>query len=264
MISVSQLWKYPFKSGKGIALSTTQFDSEGMCDDRRLVALDKNGVFITARKHSQLLQLSCTKNEQGWLLQHPAQGESLQIEAGALASRISGTLWKDSLHALDAGSEAGAWLSEVLEMEVRIAVWQKQSRYSSKYQLETSFADASPILIASEASVQRACEWAGIEPDTRRFRPNIVLDGVEPFAEDSWRQIRIGGVDFEVLDGCVRCVLTTIQPDTGQRHAQREPMVSLMKNHANAEGQPLFGINVRRADSNCDQSVSIGDEVEIV
>ena len=234
-----------------------------MHDDRRLVALDKDGVFITARKHSQLLQLSCHRNEAGWLLQHPAQSEPLQIVAGMLSSRITGSLWNDSLQALHAGEEASAWLSRVLEMEVRIAVWERQSRFSNKYQLETSFSDASPILVTSEASIRQACEWAGIEPDTRRFRPNIVLDGVDAFAEDSWRRIRIGGVNLEVLDGCVRCVLTTVQPDTGQRHPQREPMVSLMKYHATETGQPLFGVNAKLVNSVDAKSISLGDAVEV-
>jgi uncharacterized protein YcbX len=65
MITVNQLYTYPFKSAKGVSLSSIQFDSEGLCDDRRLVALDENGVFITARRYSQLLQLFYTKNSSG-------------------------------------------------------------------------------------------------------------------------------------------------------------------------------------------------------
>jgi len=264
VITVSQLWTYPFKSGKGQALSSAQVGSEGLLNDRRLVALDKDGVFITARKHSELLQLSCVRNEEGWLLQHPAQSKACQIGIDQLATDIAGLLWKDPLQALDAGDSAGTWLSEVLKMQVRVAVWKKQSRFSNKYQLETSFSDASPILVASEASVRQACDWGGIESDTRRFRPNIVVDGIEAFAEDAWRQLRIGGVSFDVLDSCVRCVLTTVQPDSGQRHPEREPMVSLMKNHANEAGQPLFGINVKLSQPHSLKSISLGDEVEVV
>jgi len=264
VINISQLWTYPFKSGKGQALTSARVEGEGIFDDRRLVALDKDGVFITARKHSELLQLSCVQNESGWLLQHPAQSETCQIVIDKLTTNIAGSLWKDSLQALDAGDKASAWLSEVLEMKVRVAVWKKQSRFSNKYQLETSFSDASPILVTSEASVKQACDWGGIEADTRRFRPNIVVDGVGAFAEDAWKQIRIGGVSFDVLDSCVRCILTTVQPDTGQRHPQREPMVSLMKHHANEAGQPLFGINVKPTNTQNEKPISLGDEVEII
>lgn len=244
-------------------MSSTKFDNEGLLGDRRLVALDKNGRFVTARQHSQLLHLSCTQNESGWLLDHDSMQESVQINLDALSASISGTLWKDDVQALDGGDEASQWLSEAIGYEVRIAVWQQQSRFSNKYQLETSFADASPILVASEASIVQACEWAGIAPDVRRFRPNIVVDGVGAFAEDAWQQLTIGDTTFEVLDTCVRCVLTTIDPDSADRHSEREPMVSLMKNHSTAEGQPLFGINVTLAGSSEGASISVGDEVRV-
>jgi len=263
MITVSQLWKYPFKSGRGQLLASTGLDNEGMVDDRRLLALDKNGRFLTARQHSQLLHLSCTSNENGWLLEHDSMNQVCQINSADLAQSIEGILWKDSVNALDGGNEAAQWLSEALGIEARVGVWRPQSRYSNKYQLDTSFADASPILLASEASVVRACEWAGLEPDVRRFRPNIVVDEIDAFEEDSWKEIEIGGLRFEVLDPCVRCILTTIDPDTAVRHGAREPMVSLMKNHATEEGQPLFGINIRLIEFIEEETISVGDEVRV-
>ena len=144
---------------------------------------------------------------------------------------------------------------------VRVGVWKSQSRIASKYALPTTFADASPILLASEASIEQVCEWAGIAADTRRFRPNIVVEGCAAFAEDSWNQIEIAGQRFEVLDTCVRCVLTTIDPDSGERHPRKEPMVSLMQHHANEQGQPLFGVNIRAIEPQSDTSVASGDEV---
>jgi len=264
MITISQLWTYPFKSGKGQSLNTTQFDAEGMCNDRRLVALDKNGVFLTARRYAELLQLSCTKTAKGWLLAHPSQSEPHEILLGSLTATVSGTLWKDSIKALDAGDEAAHWLSQILNTEVRIALWEKQSRHSNKYQFETTFSDASPILLTSEASIQTACQWGGIASDARRFRANLIVEGIEAFAEDSWRKFSIGGVEFEVLDTCVRCILTTRDPDSGERHPQRQPMAALTDNHSNSDGQPLFGVNVKPATGNNKLAVSVGDRVQLL
>jgi uncharacterized protein len=263
MIVVSQLWTYPFKSGKGVSVSTTQFDSEGMCDDRRLVALDKDGLFITARRHAQLLQLSCIKNDDGWLLQHPSQSSAYQIAHNDSFETITGILWKDTLRALDAGNEAASWLSEVLKVDVRIALWTQQSRYSNKYQLETSFSDASPILVASRASVEQACSWAGLDTDVRRFRPNIVVEGVDAFDEEKWSKFQIGDLIFEVLDACVRCILTTRDPDSGDAHPKKQPMKALMENHANDTGQPLFGMNVKLTKTVENASISVGDEISV-
>lgn len=261
MIKVAQLWTYPFKSGKGQSVSVTQVDAEGMSDDRRLVALDKNGVFLTARRYGELLHLACKKTEHGWLLEHPSQEEHCQIISSELTLPIMGTLWKDTIKALDAGDVAAHWLSQVLKTEVRVGVWQNQARHSNKYQFETTFSDASPILLASEASVQQACDWGEITPDVRRFRPNIVVSGIEAFAEDSWQKFRIGEIDFEVLDTCVRCILTTRDPDTTERHSRREPMAALMKNHGNEDGQPLFGINIKSRNHNKQALIRVGDEV---
>lgn len=264
MITVSQLWTYPFKSAKGVSLTSTLLDCEGLCDDRRLVALDEDGVFITARRYSQLLQLSCTKNSRGWLLQHPSQDSPCQIIQPEPERAITGTLWKDAVNALDAGDEAAAWISDLLEKKIRIAVWKKQSRYSNKYQLETSFADASPMLVTTQASIQQVCEWGHIEPDVRRFRPNIVLDGVEAFAEDGWKKLQIGNLTLEILDPCVRCILTTKQPDTGETHSEKQPIKALLENHVNDAGHPIFGVNATLLGSASNSIISIGDEVTLI
>jgi hypothetical protein len=269
MIKVSELWHYPFKSGKGISLPFAQFDHEGMCDDRRLVALDHKGLFVTARKNPQLLLLSCTKTDIGWLLQHPEIPQTHLIPFTAFtdtANLIKGQLWRDELNAIDAGDHAASWLSKVLNLDVRIALWQSQARISGKYQLETNFADAAPLLITTQESLLSASTYAAITPDMRRFRPNIVLSGTtEAFTEYNWQQLRIGNLTFNLLDTCVRCILTTRDPDTGEAHADKQPLRALKEHSTNERGQPIFGVNAKLlssiTDSNISEIISVGDEV---
>lgn len=259
---VSQLWTYPFKSAKGISLSSVKLDSEGLCGDRRLMAVDKNGLFITARRYPQLLQLSCIENTSGWLLQHPLLDNTCQINRHDLSILLVGTLWKDSINALDGGDKVAGWFSNLLKIDIRIAVWQAKSRYSNKYQIQTSFSDASPILIASKASVQQACLWGDVAPDARRFRPNILLDGVGAFEEDQWYKFCIGDVEFEVLDTCTRCILTTRDPDTGETNPNKQPLAALKERHTNKNNQPLLGINVKLSNPNMyGKTISVGDKV---
>lgn len=262
MITVSQLWIYPFKSGKGLSVPSATLDEVGLCNDRRLVAMDQNGVVLTARRYPQLLLLSSTRLSRGWWLQHPAMSKGCYFEIEESASPILGTLWKDSICAENAGDDAAQWLSELLQDEARVGLWRGQSRYSAKYQLESSFADSAPILLASAASVRQTCEWAGIEADVRRFRPNIVLEGVEPFAEDAWAKLCIGEHRFEALDCCVRCILTTVHPDNGDAHPQMQPLSALRNQHVDAARRPIFGINLRLSASPvAGATLSIGDEV---
>ena len=76
-----------------------------------------------------------------------------------------------------------------------------------------------------------------------RFRPNLVVEGSAPFAEDGWERIRIGELTFRVLKPCTRCILTTIDPQTGERSEDREPLTTL-KTYRQKEGDVLFGQNL--------------------
>lgn len=265
MITLSQLHIYPFKSAQGIALSSTGFDVEGMLNDRRLMAVDERGIFITSRRNPKLLQLSCKIGQIGWQLSHPEQIFPCFIPfiEPQSAAVLKGQVWRDEINAIDAGDEAAVWISEILDQTTRIALWKPSSRRSGKYNLETSFADAAPILIASEASMKQGCDWGGIPYDARRFRPNIVIDGIDAFTEDSWTQFQIGNVKFETLDTCVRCILTTRDPDTGIAHPDKQPMKSLIEKHSNGAGQPLMGVNARLISKAENSIISVGDRIII-
>lgn len=264
MITVTQLVTYPFKSAQGISLRSTGFDAEGMLNDRRVMAIDEKGIFITSRRSPELLQISCQLNKQGWSFSHPnVETECIIpfIEETDTTSLLSGQVWRDKISAIDAGDEAANWISEILGQSARVALWKPNARHSGKYNLDTSFADAAPLLIASEASMKQGCEWGGVPYDARRFRPNIVIDGIEAFEEDSWTTFRIGNVDFEMLDTCVRCILTTRDPDTGIAHPDKQPMKVLSQKHSNDAGQPLMGMNARIVTNPAEAVINVGDEI---
>ena len=94
-----------------------------------------------------------------------------------------------------------------------------------------------------------------------RFRPNLVISGCEPFAEDSWRRIRIGTVAFDVVKPCSRCVFTTVDPDTGDEHPDGERLRTLMSFRRDSNKGVLFGQNlVARGEG----FVQLGDPVRIL
>ena len=262
MIKVTQLLVYPFKSGKGMSVKQTHFDTEGMLNDRRLMAVNEDGTFITGRRSPEILHLSCTPTVSGWRLAHPNHSDNCDVNASETG--ISGQIWKDTFDAVDGGDAAAEWISEVLQLKSRIVLWKPSARHSSKYNLDTSFADAAPILMVSEASMRQGCDWAGIPYDARRFRPNIVIDGVEAFAEESWQNLRIGDTEFSMLDTCTRCILTTRDPDTGEAHPDKQPMKALMQKHTDASGQLVMGMNAKVASKIETASISVGDEVIIL
>ena len=129
-----------------------------------------------------------------------------------------------------------------------------------------SFADGYPMLMASTNSLDLLNDWIaeGPRPDegplpVTRFRPNLIVSGALPFAEDGWVRIRIGEATFRVTKGCSRCVLTTLDPETGDK--QMEPITTLAR-HRRWDGKTWFAANV--IPDTPGATLRVGDEVEIL
>ncbi|MGX5697114.1 MOSC domain-containing protein [Agromyces soli] len=160
--------------------------------------------------------------------------------------------------ALPAGDEADAWLSELIGRPLRL-VWQPDPRARSVKPAiggrpgeSLSLADAGPLLLASEASLAAVNEFAASDaiergegvPDplvVERFRPNVVVDGELPFAEEGWTAVELGGVRYRVLEVCDRCVMTTIDPTTLVRG--KDPIRVLARHHR-WDGKTWFGVRI--------------------
>ncbi|MBN9620115.1 MAG: MOSC domain-containing protein, partial [Actinobacteria bacterium] len=92
-----------------------------------------------------------------------------------------------------------------------------------------------------------------------RFRPSVVVEGSEPWAEDGWRRMRIGDARFRVVKGCARCAIPMTDPDTAVRY--KEPITTLAR-HRRWDGETWFGMNL--VPDNPGVTISVGDEVEIL
>ena len=114
---------------------------------------------------------------------------------------------------------------------------------------EVSFADECPLLLTSEASLADLNRRAPEPVAMHRFRPNLVVkDASAPYDEDHWRRVRIGGIEFDCAQACRRCVFTTIDPESGERHARQEPPAHPF--HLPADGRGRAGLR-RPPDSSC-------------
>ena len=105
------------------------------------------------------------------------------------------------------------------------------------------FADGFPLLLIGQASLDDLSQRVGRPLEMLRFRPNLVVEGSAAFAEDGWKRIRIGSVEFVVAKPCSRCILTTLDPATGERNEDREPLTTL-KTYREKDGAVLFGQNL--------------------
>jgi len=256
---------YPIKSTRRIALDESEVLPRGLPWDRRWMLVDAEGKFITARKYPSLAVVNT--HPDGALLRVSVAGRPelvlpLQAENRDLTKV---TIWRDQCDAVPAGSEADAWFSDYLGVECHLVrmtddlVRDVDPDYGRPGD-EVSFADGFPLLLISEASLNDLNTRLEQPVSMRRFRPNLVVDGDLPYAEDNWRRIRIGDVEFEGVKNCSRCIFTTIDPDTGTRHPGSEPLRTLSTYRRRPEGGVYFGQNLIPRSAGV---VRVGDEVEV-
>ncbi|MCL6269858.1 MOSC domain-containing protein [Sansalvadorimonas sp. 2012CJ34-2] len=262
MISVSELAIYPMKSCRQLPVNHHRVDAFGLTGDRRWMLIDSNGKFLSQRTHPVMVQIECSLNDQGINLTAPGMG-TLTVPVPGNDNNVIATVWNDDCQALDAGDQAAEWCSTFLKNQCRLVYMPDSSfrQVSLKYAepgIKTGFADGFPFLLISEASLAELNRRLDIPVPMVRFRPNIVVSGCEAFAEDSWKRIRIGNIDFTVAKPCTRCVMTTINTDTLEK--AKEPLKTLSA-YRRAEKGVVFGQNLIHHGVG---ELSIGMSVEVL
>ncbi|BBP78372.1 molybdenum cofactor sulfurase [Pseudomonas sp. Ost2] len=250
MLRLSALYRYPLKSGKGESLQHSPLDELGLSGDRRWMVVDEaNGRFLTQRAVAGMSQLSALWNAAGGLTLSAPGRPSLDVALPPADQSLRGvTIWSDTLRVPDAGDEAAAWLSGFIGKPVRLVhVPLERARITQpgygRDDDRVAFADGFPLLLIGQASLEDLSHKVGRPLEMLRFRPNLVIEGSTAFAEDQWKRIRIGDVEFRVVKPCSRCILTTIDPQSGERSADREPLTTL-KTYREQDGDVMFGQNL--------------------
>lgn len=245
-MQVRSLRRYPVKSLAGSPEDALDIEVWGPVGDRRWAVVDGRGSLVTARSHPEMLALQATALPDGGVHLQNASGKSVVVAPPTNGQRVTTTVSRVPA-ARDAGDPAGWFLSDALGEEARL-VWQEDPSARSINPDNgglpgevLSLADAGPLLLTSEQSLDRLQGWVGAQPRLSmwRFRPNVVIDGIDPFEEDTWRTVRLGEMDFRVQQACDRCVMTTIDPVTLAKGP--EPLRTLAA-HRKWDGKTWFGI----------------------
>lgn len=250
-VSVHSLHVYPVKALGGFAPPETAIEPWGPAGDRRWLVTDTEGKAITQREQPRLA-LASSRALPGGAVRLSAPGlDPLDVPVPEPAGTDPVHLFGDKYEAVPAGPAADAWLSGYLGVGARLMHMDDPARRRpidpdfAQGGETVSFADAFPLLIATLASLDgvNSLVAQGDRPDEgplpmNRFRPNVVLAGTDPWAEDDWQRLTIGEVSFRVTKPCGRCIVTT----TDQRTARRgkEPLRTLAR-HRRLDGKPVFG-----------------------
>jgi len=242
-LTVSALIQYPVKSLAGNTLDTTVVQPRGLAGDRRFMLVDSEGQFVTARTEPRLLAVSAALDGACLTLTGP-DGDSVVAETLSDFT-VEVAIWGDHVAAYPVSGPVNAWLSAYLGREITLFRMTDDVIRPVKDRAGdiVSFADAYPLLITTEASRADVSAKAGEDIAMARFRPNIVLTGGLAYAEDDWQTLTIGGVVFDIVSPCERCILTTTDPVTQGRHPRSEPLRTLATYRRSAAGKAIFGVN---------------------
>lgn len=263
-MELSGLFIHPMKSCAPLAVESVRLHWRGLEHDRRWMAVDPSGRFITGRELPRLTLVRAIPGDGELLLQAPGMPD-LHVPVPPADATVSVTVWKSEVLARPCAAEADAWLSHFLARPVRLVhmdagVHRPVQSEHARPGDEVSFADAFPLLLITQAALDGLNQRLASPVPMLRFRPNLVVSGAPAHAEDGWKRIRIGNAELDVGPACVRCVFTTVDPATGERDPLGEPLRTLV-GYRRGEKGVTFGRNLIPRGGHC---LRIGDGVEVL
>ncbi|MDH3354374.1 MAG: MOSC domain-containing protein [Chromatiales bacterium] len=242
---VSGLSIYPVKSLGDSSLERAQIDRFGLRHDRRWMVVDDAGMMRTQRQLPQMTLIQSQVVDGALVLISP-DGDLLNVKVPADSERLLVTVWNDECRAIDCGDEAATWLSNILGDPSRLVYFpddemrQVDPNFANLGE-QTAFSDGFPLLLISQPSLDDLNGRLDSPVTMRRFRPNLVIDGCEPYAEDGWQKLKIGGLILRIVKPCSRCVIPSIDLETGKKGA--EPIKTLAS-YRMRDNKIYFGQNV--------------------
>lgn len=254
-LHLSGLYLYPVKSLRGCAVTSAGIDAFGLVDDRRFLVVDAAGRFLTQRTLPRMALIGTTLGDEHLILAARGLPDLIVRRASDPSAPLRRvTVWKhEGLAAEDCGDEPASWLTDFLGVNCRLV---RLGREYERFVLKSaarpgdavSFADSCPFLLIGEASLAGLNDRliAGNEEPVPmdRFRPNLVVSGAAPHAEDRWKGLQIGPVVFRPAGPCARCVVVTTDQATAGRSP--EPLRTLAGYRRDDRDTSLvnFGLNL--------------------
>ena len=279
---LSELRIYPIKSLGGISVPEAVVDEKGLRYDRRFMLVTPAGDFITQRTnhHMALIDVAIdgynTPNAtvRVW---HRNRADnvltlSLTPPTDTLGDTMPVSIWdSENVPATLVSADADRWFSEALDKSCRLVFMPDSTRRTvdptyARHDEQgrpsvVSFADGYPYLLIGQASLDELNQRLPQPIEMLRFRPNLIVSGSSPYDEDAWEQFRINDLTFYGVKPCARCVLTTIDPATGQKG--KEPLHTLAT-YRQWKHKILFGQNVLPDAGSIQKTLRVGQPLQIV
>ena len=226
-IHISYLYTYLLKSGKPRSLDHAQIITTGLVGDRDFAVIDEDGRMLTARECPMLLEVEAKIADD--MIHFKCKDEVISVPRKTVSSKKrTGILFGQSVGGSELDKRIQKWFSKRMGMSCHVveinAVYMRQMEDQF---IDITYTDAAPILLTSEASLRDLNNRMTLPVGMNRFRPNIVVNGGNPFEEDDWKSLTVGTCEFEISHHCPRCALTTIDPSHPKKGISKEPLKTL-------------------------------------
>jgi len=256
---------YPIKSLPGFRVRSARVLEKGLEDDRRYMLIDENNMFMTQRIFSQMALFEVSMESKVIRVKPKNSGQdAIHIQPDLTGAEVmKAVVWDSVVEVVEVNPVYSRWFSDALGVSCKLVFFPEvnKRRVNPDYvkdERNVSLADGYPFLIIGRNSLGDLNQKMGLNFPMKRFRPNFVFDGGEPYEEDGWKVFKIGNNLFEGVKPCSRCVITTVDPETGLRGT--EPL-STLASYRKRENNIYFGQNVIALNHN---EIHEGDEIVLL
>jgi len=263
-LTLNNIVIHPVKSLNGIELEEAAIEEKGLRFDRRWMLVNENGGAITQRTFPKLVFVRVSM--EGDLLTISDKNISqmpISFNIHEQGEKVEVRVWDDVFMAYEIKPELNQWFSDFLEKPVRLmkVPFDSTRVINQKYNTEQrsmGFQDSSPVLITFQESLDDLNSRMEIPVPMHRFRPNLIISGLDPYKEDDINRLQINGVVFKIFKSCSRCIFTTIDQETGQNGAEPLKTLSTYRQKGN---DILFGASAYPEN---DGIIDLNSEVKVL
>ena len=243
---VSAINIYPIKSLGGISLKEADAEVLGLKHDRRMMLIDEDGIFISQRKFNKLALMNCQIIKKTLVVSIDKNELEVPLNLNGSINNTQVSIWDDILNAEVFPESINRWFSGKLDKEVRLVKYGQNSNRVKSFnkdpkQCLVSFADGYPYLMIGSASMELLNSKLSEPLNIDRFRGNIIIDSDQAHIEDEFDSIKIGNAEFRNIKTCKRCIMTTIDQQSGIKGA--EPLKTL-STYRKIDSHIHFGTNL--------------------
>jgi uncharacterized protein len=228
--TVTELFIYPVKSTRGIARERVRIAATGFEWDRQWMIIDHKGTFLSQRTHPHLARIVPQVAADALILRH-AKLATLTVPFTEHGERVAVSVHRDPCVGIDQGPAAAEWASAALGQAVRLvrvpaeAARRANPKFAGAVAAPMGFADGFPMLVCNQASLDDLNRRMSAPIPMERFRPNIVLEGLAPWAEDHIDTVTVGSLTLRLVKPCTRCAIPSIDQRTGERSTDPLPVL---------------------------------------